>query len=511
MTSLTIFTRALAALTLTSTVAVAGDSYTYVDLGTLGGDASGALGVNDLGQVVGWSTIPGCTTTNGLPCRRAFLWDNGTMIDLGLLSGDEGSAARAINNAGVIVGNSERDVIAASGTYHAVIWTSVGPPTPLTDLGQGTSWANDINEAGTAVGYATDPASQRDRVVTWQSGSITNLGASEPHSYNRGLGISNNGNVVGMAWNLFSPNDSIAYDGSWSQIGGFGQFENSEAYDLNDAGLAVGTQAFPSGNWHASMWELGQAGATDLGVLPGHSLAYLLDVNDAGLAVGYSLDESGPVETRAIFTDGTTLTNLNDLLPPGTNALLWDAMEINEHGDIVGTAVVDGNFRAYMLQVGEPAPGTAFCFGDGSGTACPCSNDSALPEAGCVHSQGIGMRITGSGSTSIAADDLTLRAEDCPVSNSGIFYSGKTSLAPGNQLYDGLQCAGGDVRRYQGQFQANGSVSDTGFVAQDPSGVYFVAGVTYYFQYWTRDVASGGSTCGTGANFSPAYGVQMTP
>ena len=36
-------------------------------------------------QVVGWSTIPGCVTGNGAPCRRAFLWDNGVMTDLGLL------------------------------------------------------------------------------------------------------------------------------------------------------------------------------------------------------------------------------------------------------------------------------------------------------------------------------------------------------------------------------------------------------------------------------------------
>jgi len=103
-----------------------------------------------------------------------------------------------------------------------------------------------------------------------------------------------------------------------------------------------------------------------------------------------------------------------------------------------------------------------------------------------------------------------LTAQNCPPVNSGIFYSGKLSLAPGNHLFDGLQCAGGDVRRYQGRFQSSGSISDTGFVAQAGPG-YFLAGTTYHFQYWSRDVAAGASPCGMQANFSPAYRILAAP
>src|SRR5687767_3227617 len=55
-------------------------TYNAVDLGTLGGSFSEARGINPRGQVVGLSTTAGGQT-------RAFLWDRGTMTDLGTLGG----------------------------------------------------------------------------------------------------------------------------------------------------------------------------------------------------------------------------------------------------------------------------------------------------------------------------------------------------------------------------------------------------------------------------------------
>lgn len=124
-------------------------------------------------------------------------------------------------------------------------------------------------------------------------------------------------------------------------------------------------------------------------------------------------------------------------------------------------------------------PGTASCFGDGSGTPCPCLN-SGDPGEGCMHSSGHGMVISGSGSTSILADDLVLYADQCPPVNTGIFYVGTESVS--NQLFDGIQCASGNVRRFRAQSQTDGSASDTDFGAQS-GGSYFFPGETYHFQY----------------------------
>ena len=54
--------------------------YIIVNLGNLGGEGTSALGLNDRGQVVGWST-----TTTGQ--RHAFMYSDGSMTDLGTLVG----------------------------------------------------------------------------------------------------------------------------------------------------------------------------------------------------------------------------------------------------------------------------------------------------------------------------------------------------------------------------------------------------------------------------------------
>jgi probable HAF family extracellular repeat protein len=69
-------------------------------LGTLGGRSSSPSQINDRGQVVGNSTIPGDAAVH------AFLWQRGHMTDLGTLPGDVISEAADITNDGKIVGQS---------------------------------------------------------------------------------------------------------------------------------------------------------------------------------------------------------------------------------------------------------------------------------------------------------------------------------------------------------------------------------------------------------------------
>ncbi len=356
----------LAALAAAGHAAAGTPTFEYTDLGTLGGPEARAFGLNDARQVVGWSNVSAendCPA-EGRPCRHAFLWTDGSMEGLGLLAGDEESVGRAINDAGLIVGTSERDVIAGSGVFHGFSWD--GTMTPLPDLGQGQSFVHDVNENGVIVGWTQDPDVFRDRAVTWVGGVIDNLGDDEPHQYNRGVGLNDTGIVVGFAWNLFSPNDAMLHDGNrWVQIGGFGQFQNAEANDVNNPGLAVGLMAHPQGDWHATTWAP-DGTVTDLGLLPDTLLSELSDVNDAGHAVGRSYSDT---TSRAIYYDGVALHDLNDFAPEGFDGVLWDASEINEHGDIAGTALVDGRFRAFLMTVSVPCPGDvdgdgAVTFGD---------------------------------------------------------------------------------------------------------------------------------------------------
>ena len=92
------------------------------DLGTLGGEWSFAQGINDLGQVVGFSQV-----ANGK--SHAFVWNsNDGMVDLDSLGGD--SQAWAINKNGSIVGYS----LVAPGVTHAVLWQPVPEPSSILAL-----------------------------------------------------------------------------------------------------------------------------------------------------------------------------------------------------------------------------------------------------------------------------------------------------------------------------------------------------------------------------------------
>jgi len=94
-------------------------------LGTLGGPDSVAYGINDSGQVVGysWTTGPIAPPPVSAPID-AFLYSNGTMIDLNSLlpanSGWRLTEATAINNSGQIVGQGFYN-----GELHAFLLTQV--------------------------------------------------------------------------------------------------------------------------------------------------------------------------------------------------------------------------------------------------------------------------------------------------------------------------------------------------------------------------------------------------
>jgi probable HAF family extracellular repeat protein len=69
------------------------------DLGNLGGTFTYTTGINNRGEVVGYSATTGDQQTH------AFLWRKGTMTDLGTLGGPY-SEAFAVNSSGVVIGES---------------------------------------------------------------------------------------------------------------------------------------------------------------------------------------------------------------------------------------------------------------------------------------------------------------------------------------------------------------------------------------------------------------------
>ena len=154
------------------------DGGRLMDLGTLGGEGSEALAINDVGQVVGWSQ-----TASGEP--HPFLWENGKMRDLGTLPGHARSEATAINAKGQIVGGGGR----AALLWQGGIMQDLGP----LPGGTTSAIARGINDRGQILGILT--ISGQNRCFLWESGETQTFGL--PGEGCQPEGINNNGQVVG--------------------------------------------------------------------------------------------------------------------------------------------------------------------------------------------------------------------------------------------------------------------------------------------------------------------------
>jgi len=146
--------------------------WTIHELPVLAGDAvGGALAVNDNNQVVGASGMCGSGPALGPIAVHAALWQNGSITDLGSLGGAVNNFAYAINNAGQIVGVSD---LPGDSTGHAFLWQK-GVMTDLGTLaGDFSSTASSINENGQVVGHSCD-VNFNCRAFLWQGGVMIDL------------------------------------------------------------------------------------------------------------------------------------------------------------------------------------------------------------------------------------------------------------------------------------------------------------------------------------------------
>jgi len=101
---------ALALPVLFSTLAWS-QEYTVTDLGTLGGSYSGAVGVNNAGQVVGAAGVTGDSHAD------PFLYSNGKMTDVWTGGTEFGGEGVAINDSGHIVVNYNLDAQGDTESY----------------------------------------------------------------------------------------------------------------------------------------------------------------------------------------------------------------------------------------------------------------------------------------------------------------------------------------------------------------------------------------------------------
>ncbi len=341
------------------------------NLPSLGGSGTIANDINDMGEVVGQSTLPG-----GLEVA-AVRWDAAhTATNLGSLPGSTISEALAINNNGTIVGFSE----IGSGARLATLWDGRGG---ILDMhaaigATGSSIPWDINDNGVIVGQASITAGIFSRGFVWDQVNPALQAGTDFYQGGANFSVNNAGEIVGAGFFFGDPDDALLAvpDGrggyEYPLINPFGFFF-SQARAINNTGMIIGHSGFNSttNSWNAAIYTGDSLNpVTTLGSLPFYNTSEGLDVNDNGMVVGYSWDgEFTGLDPRAwVWTEGT-MYDLNDLLGDHEEfEILSRATAVNNNGDIVGFGrLLDGSTGAFLIEgFTPPAACPADMNGDGA-------------------------------------------------------------------------------------------------------------------------------------------------
>lgn len=265
-----------------------------------GGDMSSAVGINNAGVIVGLSGNAS-QQIRGARWRIDLATDNVTAAtELAPLAGNSYSSAYAVNDNGVIVGESGD---AADANIVAVYWPSGATASvKLTPLAAGNSAAFGVNSRGQIVGEATSAG----------------------------------GNTVPVYW----PGTGSAPVALPLLTGGTG----GSAYFVSDDNTIVGESGTTGGAIRAVRWKIdpatGAAGnPTELEPLSGHVKSVAMGVNKDGVIVGESESVSGEIHT-VTWKEGSLLgiSTGFDVTDLGTSGVSSSAAAINDDNWVVGWA-----------------------------------------------------------------------------------------------------------------------------------------------------------------------------
>jgi probable HAF family extracellular repeat protein len=337
------------------------------DLGTLpGGNYSFALEINQRGLIAGVSENSQVDPASGNPEFHAVLWENGRIQDLGTLGGTA-SFAGNLNDLGQVTGEALNDIsdpfsIMGLGSgltltqTHAFLW-QYGRMQDLGTLGGPDSWSVFINDIGQIAGTSftsdvVDPNTGTPPVgyFLWQNGKMKDLGHLGGDNGLLGPlgnvgGLNNRGEVTGgmvAAGNQFE--HAFLWDGEkLSDLGALGG-NGSFARGINDAGEVTGLATLPGDQVnHGFLWRRGVM--TDLGTLGGDPCSDALAVSSTGQVLGASQSVAGGCNewtTAFLWEKGGPMVDLNSLVTTASGAYLNAAFWANGSGEIVAGGIPPG-------------------------------------------------------------------------------------------------------------------------------------------------------------------------
>jgi len=298
-----------------------------------------------------------------------------------------------------------------------------------------------------------------------------------------------------------------------------------EALSVNgDASVIAGINLF-NGDNQGWRWDASTGQITLLQNLPGQSSS------NRAIPAGMNADGSlicganggSPLTRRAILWTNNQPNDLLDVLNSmGTQGIssyttLGSCTGISRDGRvIVGVGNTPGgptgSWIVIFPETNTSTVGTPYCFGDGTGAACPCANNGSTGH-GCANStDASGGVLTSTGVASVANDTLKLLGSHMRATNC-LYFQGTTQQA--NPINGGIECVGGSLVRlgvevndvagsscYPKPGSADLSVSAKGMIP--------ASGGTYQYQVWYRD--NNPSVCGGAtSNYTNGYTLTWIP
>ena len=329
---------------------ICAQTYTVADLGPLSDlparADSGPSSINSSGSVAGANVV------NGFYHAMVY---SGSWNDLGTLGGRE-SLAGGINDSGQVAGYSRT----AAGVTNAFLWTpggtgGVAGNPQMRNLGTlpggSVSEAYAINNSGQVTGYSdvAGPTGPRQHAFVYSGGSLKDIGQSLTSSVNSyGYAINSSGHVTGAAYDTnYSSAHAFFYDGvTTTDLGLLGSLGCSPLA-LNNQDTLVGYISLSLSSDHAFRYTSGTV--TDLGTLGGH-YSYALAINNSNAIVGGSFVDSMDSTYHAFIWANGTMTDLNTLLDQsGAGWTLVEGRAINDAGQIAGVGTFGGVNHTFRL------------------------------------------------------------------------------------------------------------------------------------------------------------------
>jgi len=305
--------------------AVLWDGGIPANLGTFGGSASLAWGVNDSGQVVGGAanTTPDALAgdfynVDPFPYQvsteiHAFLWDRGELHDLQTLGGPD-SVAQYVNESGQVAGisftNSTPNATTGLSTLDPFLW-GYGQMKDLHSLGGTMGFVSGLNNQGHVIGTSNLAGDATSHPFVWQENRLIDL----------------------------------------QTLGG----DNGSAIWISDAGAVAGWADLSGSEvHHAFIWTNGEM--KDLGTIGTDPCSTAYGMNARGQVVGNSGDGSGiescgPKIHGFLWENGGPMVDLDTLFAPLANGLQYfGACCINNSGEILGSGKLpNGDIHALVL------------------------------------------------------------------------------------------------------------------------------------------------------------------